>query len=435
LGGHVSLPPKDPRETARLADMLRGGLAQGLAQPKKYSDIRRSRERGFRARFPRQQAQQQPTQKAHVIPLDLLKSEKGEERPGHKYIRRTPDGKGGWNYDYGHTGTKPVQRREAPSSFPIVSPAEVVHVFSDAERATHATKRDRAWLESATSIGLPAETKTAHTIEVGRIRPVRFKDYTPERKALHAAIVDSFTKHVKPVPLDRTPTAIVTMGGSGVGKGSILATLVGDHNDFVVSDPDACKEKLPEYQRALAYGLTADGSTVTAKDAAAMAHEESSDLGEKVRARAVAERKNLILDGTGKNTEKFIGRIEALKAAGYHVHLVMPHIPLAEAVSRVGSRARNTGRYVPDNFVREAHHVIPGNFEQIARRAHEFSLFDNAGPKPRLVWAGGENQPDVVIDPNYVRKFKQTGLRRHLIARARGWMKSMRAVKLVLRRV
>lgn len=36
----------------------------------------------------------------HVIARDLYKAEKGESVAGHKYLRRTPDGKGGWRYAY-----------------------------------------------------------------------------------------------------------------------------------------------------------------------------------------------------------------------------------------------------------------------------------------------------------------------------------------------
>ena len=32
--------------------------------------------------------------------LDLIKA-KGDQKSGHKYKSRKPDGKGGWNYDYG----------------------------------------------------------------------------------------------------------------------------------------------------------------------------------------------------------------------------------------------------------------------------------------------------------------------------------------------
>lgn len=304
----------------------------------------------------------------------------------------------------------------------------------------------RKWAASVTEHGLPADTQKHHQVE---------GHYHPERKVLHEHIMSKFLDHVPSVPENQTPTAVVMMGGSGAGKGTILRHVLQDHHDFVNINPDDVKEELPEYQRAINLGhegmagVMADkklshkekaqkisemarqdkgtGEPHSAKDAALSVHEESSDVAGEIHRRAVQGRKNLILDGTGKNAEKYGKKIEELKAAGYHVRLMMPHIDMGEAKKRVKERADRSGRYVPDEFVEEAHHVIPGNFERLAAKAHEAVLFNNNKKPPDPVWTMNNvtGQHDIK-DHAFVDDFKRTGIERHQMARQKGWMKSGR---------
>lgn len=271
----------------------------------------------------------------------------------------------------------------------------------------------RHWV-MAKDAGLPSQTINKYKGPNG---------YTPERKQLHSAIIRKFVDHVPTVPSDTKPVAIVMMGGGGAGKGTVVRHVMGDEHDFVNVNSDDCKEELPEYQQALDLGKK-DGKTVSAKDAAWMAHEESSDIAEDILQIAIGDRKNLIMDGTGKDAEKYQGKIQRLKDAGYHVRVMMPHITLDEAKRRADMRAEHTGRYVPHEILEQAHHLIPGNFEAIAKTADEFALFDNGGRPPRPVWSfNGEKE--TVLDEKFVGDFKQLGKQRHEVARAKGWMKSL----------
>jgi len=271
----------------------------------------------------------------------------------------------------------------------------------------------RHWV-STVDVGLPAQTINKYKGPNG---------YTPERKRLHSAIISKFVDHVPSVPSDQRPVAIVMMGGGGAGKGTIVRHVMGDEHDFVNVNSDDCKEELPEYQQALDLGKK-DGKTISARDAAWMAHEESSDIAKDILQIAIADRKNLIMDGTGSNSDKYQGKIQKLKDAGYHVRVMMPHISLDEAKRRADMRAERSGRYVPHEILEQAHHLIPGNFEKIARTADEFALFDNSGRPPRPVWSfNGEKE--TVLDPKFVNDFKKLGKERHAVARAKGWMKSL----------
>lgn len=252
----------------------------------------------------------------------------------------------------------------------------------------------RQWIPHAP--GLPEQTIHEQRVSGHGADAV----YKPERQKLHNTIIDAFLKEAKPVPPDQKPVALFMMGIPASGKSSARNKVSIDPFDqlgAVPVDPDACKEALPEYQDAVAN---------SAKDAAWMAHEESSDIAEKVGAEAVRQRKNVIFDGTGKNLEKMKAKIAEAKAAGYHVMAIMPHVTLDEAKRRAGDRAEKVGRFVPHEIIEGAFKKVPGNFLKLADDFDEFSLFDNNGGGPRLMMskkAGGQSK---VEDEELFRQFQ-----------------------------
>lgn len=243
--------------------------------------------------------------------------------------------------------------------------------------------------------------------------------YTKERQAVHKGWIDSFFHDKKgnaivPPAEDVQKVAIVMMGGPASGKTSTVKHLLNRPDDdfaalgFVNVNPDDVKEHIPEYNEAVG---------MSAKDAAWIAHEESSDVAGKVMQRALNEGMNLIVDGTGKNADKHKRTIQGLRGQGYHVRLVMPDVDLADARQRSIDRAEKSGRFVPIEEVLEpAHRKIPGNFEGIAREADEFFLFDTRGPfgtPPELKWSGGQGQDDVIPDDQWVKDFRTRGRELH----------------------
>ena len=189
--------------------------------------------------------------------------------------------------------------------------------------------------------------------------------------------------NVPPAAPGEQKVAIMTMGAPASGKSSALRGV--DTSKFVKVDPDDIKTKLPEYQQA-----TADKDN-TYRGAAAMAHEESSDVAKRIMAQGIANGNHLIIDGTGSDAGKFIAKMNQLKAAGYHVHVTMPHVEEEEGISRLKSRAESTGRMVPEKFARDAYKSIPSNFEKIAHQADSFKLYDNGGAAPRIVYQGSKS--------------------------------------------
>lgn len=230
-------------------------------------------------------------------------------------------------------------------------------------------------------------------IETHRNPPEGGDRYSAVRTKLHQEAISAHTEG-KTKGHDR-PHAIVMMGGPGSGKGTVLKKIMGKGamDNYVHVDPDEMKQRVPEYQIARARN---------AKDAASVGHEESSHMAVKLHQHAVAARHNILLDGTGKNAKKHIAKIKALKAAGYHVTVISPHIGVEEGVARVSQRADRSGRFVPTDVVRGAYGKIPGNFHDVAAHADDAMLIDNHNG-PRVMWHKDEDGEHVSHADHYSR--------------------------------
>lgn len=225
--------------------------------------------------------------------------------------------------------------------------------------------------------------------------------YTPERKKLHSAIFKAFMGHVPSVPDDKKPIAIMLMGGPATGKGSLAKTI--SDETFVKVDADRIKEMIPEYQEMIANGD---------KNAASYVHKESGMLASRMRDYARKNRQNMTLDGTGRYASSYSHRMGQLQDSGYHVQLMMPYVDDVEkVVARSAQRGAETGRHVPEKFIRANHEQISDNFLGLADLANSAFLFDNSEDKPRMVytsWEGGES----AVDDQFMSKFRERHGRR-----------------------
>lgn len=221
------------------------------------------------------------------------------------------------------------------------------------------TGKLRSWQRGTPGLDDPDEN--------GRFPPVSTMN-SPERQAYREQIINEYLSQGSTEPKsDGKPVAIVMMGGPASGKSTYRVRAYGDEPGYVTIDADDVKGKLPEYELAVA------NSDIYA---AARAHEESSDIAKAVYRRALANRMNLIFDGTGKNANNYERMIRDLKDAGYEVRLMMPHIEAEDGIARVSARAEKSGRYVPDYILQEAYQAIPRNFFRLARQADEAILID-----------------------------------------------------------
>lgn len=243
--------------------------------------------------------------------------------------------------------------------------------------------------------GLPNETWELHFDG----DPNKGGKPTPERQILHDKIMSDYLNQVQPVGEGEQPVVIMMMGGPASGKSSMVRALGIDESKFVVADADAIKERIPEYRV---------GVRSRARKAAAMAHEESSFLVKQVRAEAIASRKNLVIDGTGAKAKSYLDVIPELRKQGYKIQLLMADCDVDVAVPRAIERAEKVGRFVPENFIRDAYPNIPNSFKSVSPLVDEFHVFDTANAKPnempRPLYSKKDGQT-VEHDSGWVRKF------------------------------
>lgn len=213
---------------------------------------------------------------------------------------------------------------------------------------------------------------------------VVFRGKTMTRIEMRQAIEDGYFDQATPAPESRKPIAYVMGGGGASGKGHVKDLMVSTGRisvDGAVSlDPDEVKPDIPEYEAIKAAGDSR---------AAAVTHEESSDIAKRIRTRAISGRYDILLDVTLGDSAKGKKNLQELKDAGYEVRLFGVTVDPAKAVVRAMNRAARTKRYVPINALLHAHKGFNGAFEEYAAIADEAILFDNTTESQEIAHAEG----------------------------------------------
>lgn len=243
------------------------------------------------------------------------------------------------------------------------------------------------WIEKAE--GLPASTYEAY---------YPGGSPTPERRELRNLIVETRLAKVKPTPEGKKPVAVLMMGLSASGKSSIAQGLVGDGSEFVMVDPDAIKEDLPEYQEAI---------DQHARNAAFLVHKESAKIADRLKKEAVKSRRSLVVDGTGRDGYAYEETIGHLKKAGYDIHLFMAACDTETAVQRAEERAGQTGRWVPPDLIRAMPAAVHPNFLRIAKLVPNAALYNTNGFPPKKLWTK-EGGRETTHDPEDYETFRSS---------------------------
>ncbi len=227
---------------------------------------------------------------------------------------------------------------------------------------------------------------------------VRFKDengnYKPERLKLHNAIVDEINKTAG--KSEKKPVAFLMGGGSATGKSTlrevaILNNLKKDGKSAGIVDCDDIKKAIPEYK------------TLHRTVAAKTVHDESSDVTVYALNTLIAQKKNLIFDGTMKNYDKYSSLIKQLKKEGYEVNIMIADCPLEVAIERSEKRAKETGRKVPVDIIKESHANVPGAFVKLKKLVDNYTVYDTSEKTPKLIHSQDH------VDMNSYSKFLTKG--------------------------
>ena len=210
-----------------------------------------------------------------------------------------------------------------------------------------------------------------------------------ERAYLHQQIINQVTEGV---PQSSDPTFYMLGGGPASGKSTFLksgATDTPDKANAVHVNADDIKAMLPENPRMV------NGGDADFFNAASFSHEESSMLAKRVQDRAIENKQNIVLDGTGDSAiNKLASKVESARQNGYKVNGVYVSVPTEVAWSRSVQRALGASKtYVPKAVVQETHRAVSGTLRQAVEGGlfDKISLWDNTGSAPKLVGSGSGN--------------------------------------------
>jgi predicted ABC-type ATPase len=222
--------------------------------------------------------------------------------------------------------------------------------------------------------------------------------YIKSREALHEKIISSILNSVKS---SSQPVAVLSGGGSGSGKSSVLNSMRDKIKDLAHIDADEIKKSIPEYEK-----MTKAGD----ESAAGYVHDESSDLTAKAISDAVDQKKPFLYDSTMANGPKFEKLVKRLKDAGYKVHIVFADLPKDEAIKRAEERAKLTGRKVPMDAINKSHENAPKTLSSIHDMAESVSVYSTAGKNPEMKYHTVNGQPAAKFkDESYVNEMNRRG--------------------------
>jgi hypothetical protein len=225
-----------------------------------------------------------------------------------------------------------------------------------------------------TSTGLPSSAypiAQAHPETLNRFRRAD-GTFTPERQRLHDAIIASYFTAATPV---KRPETVVIGGGPASGKSTALKAIL-QRKNFIHVDADDIKQILPEFNE----GVKAGDDTIGTK-----VHEESTLIQKAVVARATAEGYNLIIDGTGDHSyDRLAQKVTSYRTPGRKISAYYTTVDIEEAIRRAHERGKGSGRFVPEEYNREAHRNVSSVFATALqnRLFDEANLFDTNGPAP-----------------------------------------------------
>jgi len=206
--------------------------------------------------------------------------------------------------------------------------------------------------------------------------------YQAERTALHQSIVKDM---VKSGAVSENPTALITGGIPGSGKSTMLEHDVYKDRmkSYAVLDADKIKTVLAK----------ADGIDRVTWEAG-LYHVESSDVLNIALRQAKAEKRNIVIDLTMKNTGKTAAMIDELKAAGYKIEVAYAELPLEKAIVRGVERfVKDQGRFVDPVYIASNGDKTLKTFEAVKDKADVWRQWNTDVPFGKLakIVAEGKN--------------------------------------------
>jgi hypothetical protein len=209
--------------------------------------------------------------------------------------------------------------------------------------------------------------------------------YTAARQALQDALITRALAPPRappPPPLGVRPWLVHTAGAMGAGKSHALRCLAASGAFplacFVSIDPDEIKGALPEAGAFVAAHRASAGSRL---------HKESLLVADVLTRAAMAQGRNVLVDGSMRNTRWHAAEWARLKATAphYRVAVLLVTAPRAAVFERAARRAARTGREIPREVIEDSIARAPESFAALRPLADFACRIDSSGAAPAIV--------------------------------------------------
>ncbi len=178
------------------------------------------------------------------------------------------------------------------------------------------------------------------------------------------------------------PWLVHTAGAMGAGKSHALRCLAAAGAFplacFVCVDPDEIKGALPE-ARAFVDAHRASAGT--------RLHKESLLVADVLTRAAMAQGRNVLVDGSMRNTRWHAAEWARLKATApqYRVAVLLVTAPAGVVHARAARRAAHTGREIPADVIEDSIARAPESFAALRPLADFAAVIDSGGAEPRVL--------------------------------------------------
>jgi len=179
------------------------------------------------------------------------------------------------------------------------------------------------------------------------------------------------------------PWIVFTAGAMGAGKTHTIRSLAQSNyfplQHFVIVDPDAIRQHLPEYKL---YILTHP------ELAGECTRKEAGYISEIAIHVALQQRRNVLVDGSLRNSHWYNEYFASLKKKYYPIKIAIVHITASidQIWSRVQKRSEETGRMVPKETIMHALENVPRSIDILTPACDFFcEICNNDDDDVRLV--------------------------------------------------
>lgn len=187
--------------------------------------------------------------------------------------------------------------------------------------------------------------------------------YTPARIKEQDRLIERFYSNAAHDAKEILPWVLFTGGSMGAGKGYVLKWMAENGHlpldRFVVVDPDAIRQALPEWGQYVKIDCGRAGE---------MTQKEAGLISELLGYKALRNRLNVLIDGSLGNCERHVAYFARLRKNYPGVRIGIMHVVASPDIvrRRVKERAEETGRFVPSDVLEKSLQLVAGNVQTLA---------------------------------------------------------------------